>query len=88
MARSFTGRKRVRKSFGRIAEVIQMPNLIEVQKKSYDQFLQLGIKQTDRTDTGLQEVLKSVFPINLRAGGAEVRRRGVPAAGDHLCRAP
>ena len=73
MARSFTGRKRVRKSFGRIAEVIQMPNLIEVQKKSYDQFLQLGIKQTDRTDTGLQEVLKSVFPIKDFSERAELQ---------------
>ena len=73
MARSFTGRKRVRKSFGRIAEVIQMPNLIEVQKKSYDHFLQLGIKQADRTDTGLQEVLKSVFPIKDFSERAELQ---------------
>ncbi|MFC4353454.1 DNA-directed RNA polymerase subunit beta [Fodinicurvata halophila] len=63
MAMSFTGRKRIRKSFGRIPEVTQMPNLIEVQKSSYDQFLQVGINPEQRTDTGLQEVLKSVFPI-------------------------
>ena len=39
MAQTFTGRKRVRKSFGKIEEVAEMPNLIEVQKASYDQFL-------------------------------------------------
>jgi len=60
---SFTGRKRVRKHFGRIAEVATMPNLIEVQKISYDHFLQTGTRLKDRTDHGLQEVFKSVFPI-------------------------
>ena len=39
MAQTFTGRKRVRKFFGKIQEVAEMPNLIEVQKASYDQFL-------------------------------------------------
>jgi len=39
MAQTFTGRKRVRKFFGHIREVAEMPNLIEVQKASYDQFL-------------------------------------------------
>ena len=43
MAKSFTGRKRVRKSFGRIPEVAPMPNLIEVQKSSYDHFLQMDM---------------------------------------------
>ncbi|MEQ8398733.1 DNA-directed RNA polymerase subunit beta [Thalassobaculum sp.] len=60
---SFTGRKRVRKNFGRIAEVAPMPNLIEVQKSSYDAFLQMGVEPEKRTDVGLQEVFKSVFPI-------------------------
>ncbi|GHD58781.1 DNA-directed RNA polymerase subunit beta [Thalassobaculum fulvum] len=60
---SFTGRKRVRKSFGRIAEVAPMPNLIEVQKSSYDAFLQMGVAPEKRADVGLQEVFKSVFPI-------------------------
>jgi DNA-directed RNA polymerase subunit beta len=61
--RSFTGRKRIRKSYGRIPTVIPMPNLIEVQKNSYESFLQRDIPKDDRTDTGLQEVFKSVFPI-------------------------
>jgi DNA-directed RNA polymerase subunit beta len=63
MAISFTGRKRIRKSFGRIPEVATMPNLIEVQKNSYDQFLQSDVAGDSRTDTGLQGVFKSVFPI-------------------------
>jgi len=63
MARSFTGRKRIRKSFGRIPEVAPMPNLIEVQKSSYDHFLQMGVVPEQRINVGLQEVFKSVFPI-------------------------
>src|SRR6202161_355523 len=63
MARSFTGRKRIRRSFGRIPEVAPMPNLIEVQKSSYDHFLQMDAAPELRTSVGLQEVFKSVFPI-------------------------
>jgi len=72
MAKSFTGRKRVRKNFGRIPTVAPMPNLIEVQKASYDQFLQTGVSPRVRTDTGLQEVFKSVFPIKDFAGKGEL----------------
>jgi len=63
MAISFTGKKRIRKNFGRVAEVAPMPNLIEVQKSSYDHFLQMGVVPEQRTSVGLQEVFKSVFPI-------------------------
>ncbi|MEQ8968753.1 MAG: DNA-directed RNA polymerase subunit beta [Azospirillaceae bacterium] len=63
MTKSFTGRKRVRKNFGRIPEVARMPNLIEVQRRSYDQFLQMETAPEDRTFVGLQEVFQSVFPI-------------------------
>ena len=63
MAKSFTGRKRVRKSFGRIAEVTPIPSLIEVQKTSYDQFLQVVVPKGGRGDWGLQAVFNSVFPI-------------------------
>ena len=63
MSVSFTGRKRVRKDFGRIAAATSMPNLIEVQKSSWAAFLQVGVLNVDRTDTGLQAVFKSVFPI-------------------------
>jgi DNA-directed RNA polymerase subunit beta len=63
MTKSFTGRKRIRKTFGRIPEVAPMPNLIEVQKSSYDHFLQMDVLAEQRTGVGLQEVFKSVFPI-------------------------
>src|ERR1700726_4214700 len=63
MAKSFTGKKRIRKHFGRIPEVAPMPNLIEVQKSSYDHFLQMGVAPEQRGSVGLQEVFKSVFPI-------------------------
>src|SRR5690348_2325607 len=63
MAISFTGKKRIRKTFGRVAEVAPMPNLIEVQKSSYDHFLQMGVMPEQRANRGLQEVFKSVFPI-------------------------
>ena len=63
MAETFTGRKRVRKFFGKIREVAEMPNLIEVQKASYDQFLLVKEPAGGRPDEGLQAVFKSVFPI-------------------------
>jgi DNA-directed RNA polymerase subunit beta len=63
MAKSYTGRKRVRMSFGRIPTVAPMPNLIEVQKSSYDHFLQMDVLPEKRGNVGLQEVFKSVFPI-------------------------
>src|SRR6201747_1247802 len=65
---SFTSRKRIRKSFGRIPEVAPMPNLIDVQRASYDSFLQMHVKADARTHSGLQEVFKSVFPIDDFAG--------------------
>jgi DNA-directed RNA polymerase subunit beta len=63
-AQTFTGRKRVRKFFGKIQEVAEMPNLIEVQKASYDQFLLVAEPVGGRPDEGLQAVFKSVFPIS------------------------
>jgi len=63
MAQTFTGRKRVRKVFGHVKEVGEMPNLIEVQKASYDQFLLMDTPASARPAEGLQAVFKSVFPI-------------------------
>src|SRR6187431_1492782 len=57
------GHKRSRKMFGRIHEVAEMPNLIEVQKQSYDQFLMVEEPEGGRQDEGLQAVFRSVFPI-------------------------
>ena len=55
MTLSFTGRKRLRKNFGKIQEIAQMPNLIEVQRTSYDQFLQLvkgDVRRDERIAVG------------------------------------
>ncbi|MBT4171031.1 MAG: DNA-directed RNA polymerase subunit beta [Rhodospirillaceae bacterium] len=72
MSLTFTGRKRIRKSFGRIAEVAAMPNLIEVQKSSYDKFLQADIPEAERGDNGMNGVFQSVFPIKDFAETAEL----------------
>src|ERR1043165_7667354 len=63
MTLSFTGRKRLRKYFGKMHEVAEMPNLIEVQRTSYDQFLQVAKPEGGRLDEGLEAVFRSVFPI-------------------------
>ncbi len=63
MSLTFTGKKRIRKSFGKIPEVIRMPNLIEVQKSSYYQFLQMDVPLEMRGDDGLNGVFRSVFPV-------------------------
>jgi DNA-directed RNA polymerase subunit beta len=68
ITRSFTGRKRIRRSFGRIPEVAPMPNLIDVQRASYEGFLQMNVRPDNRLHAGLQEVFKSVFPIDDFAG--------------------
>ena len=70
MAHTFNGRKRVRKIYGSIREVAAMPNLIEVQKASYDQFLQVDKPEAGRGDEGLEAVFRSVFPISDFAGTA------------------
>ena len=70
MAKAFTGRTRIRKTFGRIAEVAPMPNLIEVQKNSYDHFLQAETALTQRGTWGLEEVFHTVFPITDFSGKA------------------
>ncbi|MEM9724202.1 MAG: DNA-directed RNA polymerase subunit beta, partial [Pseudomonadota bacterium] len=63
MAQTFAGRKRIRKFFGEIREVADMPNLIEVQKSSYDLFLRSGDGPEPTDGEGLQGVFQSVFPI-------------------------
>ncbi len=63
MAQTFIGRKRIRKRFGSIADAAEMPNLIEVQKQSYDQFLMVQEPVGGRPATGLQAVFASIFPI-------------------------
>ncbi len=69
-AHTVASRKRIRKVFGKGIEVAVMPNLIEVQKESYDQFLQVKEPTGGRINEGLQAVFKSVFPISDFSGQA------------------
>ena len=54
---------RARKSFAKIGKIIEIPNLIDIQKQSYEKFLQKDTPLDKRDDLGLQGVFKSVFPI-------------------------
>jgi DNA-directed RNA polymerase subunit beta len=54
---------RFRRTFGRIKKIIDIPNLIDIQKRSYEEFLQRDVPPDQRKDQGLQAVFKSVFPI-------------------------
>ncbi|MBI4042974.1 MAG: DNA-directed RNA polymerase subunit beta, partial [Deltaproteobacteria bacterium] len=58
-----THNSRIRRDFGKIEQVIRLPNLVEIQHQSYDEFLQLDKKPEERGNIGLQEVFNSVFPI-------------------------
>ena len=55
---------RERIDFSKINTTIPIPNLIEIQKKSYERFLQMNRLPAERDDVGLQSVFKSVFPIS------------------------
>ena len=73
MKQSFTLKHNIRKSFGHSPDLVDMPNLLEIQKNSYELFLQKGVKPEDREDIGLQAVFNKVFPITDFSGEAELR---------------
>ena len=60
---SFTEKKSIRKNFGKLKEILSLPNLIEVQKKSYKQFLTSTDSNESILQKGLDSVFKNVFPI-------------------------
>jgi DNA-directed RNA polymerase subunit beta len=64
--------RRVRKDFGKIPSIVEIPNLIEVQKRSYEAFLQKDVPADRREEGGLQGVFKSVFPIDDYNGNARL----------------
>ena len=64
MSLDYINQKKIRKSFGKIPLVTSLPNLVEVQKRSFDNFLQLRINPEKRLNHGLHAIFKSVFPIN------------------------
>jgi DNA-directed RNA polymerase subunit beta len=63
VAQTYLGQKRLRKYYGKIREVLEMPNLIEVQKSSYDLFLKSGDTLEPLDGEGIKGVFQSVFPI-------------------------
>ena len=63
MQLSFTGKKSIRKNFGKLKEILSIPNLIEVQKKSYNQFLSSKKNSDGSLQKGLVKVFNSIFPI-------------------------
>ncbi|MBD1204011.1 MAG: DNA-directed RNA polymerase subunit beta, partial [Rhodobacteraceae bacterium] len=63
MAQAYVGQKRIRRYYGKIREVLEMPNLIEVQKSSYDLFLKSGDADKPLDGEGIQGTFQSVFPI-------------------------
>jgi DNA-directed RNA polymerase subunit beta len=63
MALQLANNFRVRRPFGRIGKIIDIPHLLEIQRHSYDEFLQRVLSPDKRTDSGLQGVFRSVFPV-------------------------
>ncbi len=63
MARAIKANFRARKNYGTIKKVVDIPNLIDIQKRSYEDFMMRNMEADERPDVGLQHVFKSVFPI-------------------------
>jgi DNA-directed RNA polymerase subunit beta len=63
---------RLRKNFGKIRQIVEIPNLIEMQRQSYERFLQMEVDPDQRVDKGLQGVFKGVFPIRDFSGTASL----------------
>ncbi len=74
-----------RKSFSRIPKVLEMPNLLELQLRSYDALIQAGVKPSDRESKGLEEVLRSIFPMTNYKGEATLEYIGYEL-GTWICR--
>jgi DNA-directed RNA polymerase subunit beta len=72
MAATIQTNFRMRHSFGKIEHILEIPNLIDIQKRSYDKFLQTDVSRDDRENTGLQGVFNSVFPIRDFNGTSEL----------------
>ena len=72
MSERILANKRIRKNFGKIAEIVDIPDLIAVQRESFDRLLQRDVSPEKRKDIGLQAVFKSVFPIKDFTGSASL----------------
>ena len=72
MSEMSLAKRRIRKNFGKIPQIVEIPDLIGVQRESYSRFLQMDIPPEQREDIGLQSVYKSVFPIKDFTGSASL----------------
>src|SRR5262245_35015251 len=83
MAYSFTEKKRIRKDFGKLPQIMDVPYLLSIQLDSYNRFLQQEVKPGDRGEAGLHAAFRSVFPIVSYSGNAALEyvdyRLGTPA---------
>ncbi len=83
MAYSFTEKKRIRKDFGKLSEVMEIPYLLSIQVDSYGKFLQEDVAAAERKEIGLHAAFRSVFPIVSYSGSAALEyveyRLGKPA---------
>ena len=70
MSYSYTEKRRIRKNFGRLPKVMELPKLIETQLESYSQFLQQHVETGARENQGLEEVFQTLFPITSVSGNA------------------
>ncbi|MCF6226101.1 MAG: DNA-directed RNA polymerase subunit beta, partial [Xanthomonadales bacterium] len=90
MSYSFTEKKRIRKDFGKSKQAWDVPYLLQMQIKSYEQFLQTDISLEDRRDRGLHGALNSVFPIESFTGSAALEyvdyKLGKPAFDERECK--
>jgi DNA-directed RNA polymerase subunit beta len=80
-----------RKSFAKLPEIVSIPSLIEIQRRSFEQFLQKDVSPANREETGLQEVFATVFPISDYEGSASLEfvryEFGKPKYSPDECRA-
>ncbi len=83
MTYSYTERKRIRKDFGKLPQVMEQPYLLATQLDSYLQFTQANVAEEDRAEVGLQAAFNSIFPIVSNSGNAALEyvayRLGAPA---------
>ena len=76
MVRSYTGRKRFRKSFGKVKSAIELPNLISLQNTSFESFLQYRVPPDKMENIGLLKIFNSFFPVSDSAGKSQLNFHG------------
>jgi len=90
MAYSYTEKKRIRKDFGKLPQVMDLPYLLAIQMDSYRNFTQIGVPTEDRLESGLHAAFKSVFPIVSYSGNAGLEyvdyKLGKPVFDEEECK--